>query len=298
MYRNISKLCVLCMALLAGGIAVSLDAAAGPYRRIVSTNLCADEYVFRLVPRDHIAALSYEATDRHPQVSTIADKAAGIRTIHPSAETILALKPDLVVMYAGTNQRLRATLKQLHIDVLDVPWADSLADIRSATMMLGDSLGNPAAAKALLAAMDAKLAAARAAAPHGRVRAILYQPNGYARVSGYADEILAIAGGDDMAPALLKGARGTLPVETVVAAAPDLLILGGESEVGSALAYRVLHHPALQTLQGRSLMRFQRLPELLCAGPWAADAVTSFTTLVNDAAALRAARLAPPASGH
>lgn len=286
------------MALLVGGIAVTLDAAAGPYRRIVSTNLCADEYVFRLVPRDHIAALSYEATDRHPLVSTIADKAAGIRTIHPSAETILALKPDLVVMYAGTNQRLRTTLKQLHIAVLDVPWADSLADIRGATLMLGDSLGNPAAAKALLAGMDAKLAAARAVAPQKRVRVLLYQPNGYARTATYTDEILAAAGGDDMAPTLLKGARGTLPVEAVVAAAPDLLILGGEGEVGSALAYRVLHHPALQTLQGRSLMRFQRLPELLCAGPWAADAAAPFSDLIRRAAALRATNLAPPAPGH
>lgn len=288
------------MALLTGCIAVTLDAVAGPYRRIVSTNLCADEYVFRLVPRDHIAALSYEATDRHPLVSTIADKAAGIRTIHPSAETILALKPDLVVMFAGSNQRLRLTLRQLHVPVLDVPWSNSLEDIRSATRMLGDQLGNPAAAQAMLADMAAKLAVARRQAPATPVRTILYQPNGYALTPTYTDEILAAAGGTNVATSL-TGRSGTLPVEAVVTAAPDLLILGGENEVGNALAYRVLRHPALKSLQGRTLMRFSQMPQLLCAGPWAADAAPVFARLVRDADALRrhrAGRLAPPETGH
>lgn len=289
------------MALLAACIALSLDAAAGSYRRIVSTNLCADEYVFRLVPRDHIAALSYEATDRHPQVSTIADKAVGIRTIHPSAETILALKPDLVVMFAGTNQRLRVTLRQLHVPVLDVPWSNSLADIRSTAQILGDQLGNPSVAQAMLADMAAKLSEARRHAPARPVRTILYQPNGYALTPSYTDEILAAAGGTNVAATLQTGRSGTLPVEAVVAAAPDLLILGGESEVGSALAYRVLRHPALKALQGRTLMRFSQMPQLLCAGPWAADAAPVFTRLVRDADALRrhrAGRLAPPVPGH
>ena len=56
-------------------------AASGP-RRIVSTFLCTDEYVFRLVPRSRIAALSYLAGDTHPVVSTIANKVGDLSLIH------------------------------------------------------------------------------------------------------------------------------------------------------------------------------------------------------------------------
>src|SRR5262249_10112326 len=96
-------------ACLAALILAANPATSAP-RRVVSTFLCTDEYVYRLVPRDHIAALSFEATDRSPVVSTIADAARGIRTIRPSAETVLTLKPDLVVMYAFTMPALHAAL--------------------------------------------------------------------------------------------------------------------------------------------------------------------------------------------
>ena len=60
------------LALACGLLFFANSAAAAP-QRIVSTNVCADEYVFRLVPRGRIAALSFEAGDRKPVVSTIAD---------------------------------------------------------------------------------------------------------------------------------------------------------------------------------------------------------------------------------
>src|SRR3569832_373351 len=91
---------IFALALLAGG------AEAAP-QRIVSINLCTDEYVFRLVPRSRITALSVLAADHHPVVSTIADQVAGIRTIRQTSEEVLGLKPDLVVLDAGTNARVR-----------------------------------------------------------------------------------------------------------------------------------------------------------------------------------------------
>src|SRR6185295_4265647 len=118
----------------------SSPSGAAP-QRVVSTFLCTDEYVFRLVPRAHIAALSFEAGDRHPVVSTIVDQVGGITQIRPSTETVLNLRPDLVVMYQGTMARLHANLNALGVPVLDVPWANSLADIQTTTKMLGEKLG-------------------------------------------------------------------------------------------------------------------------------------------------------------
>jgi iron complex transport system substrate-binding protein len=255
----------------------------------VSTFLCTDEYVFRLVPRERIAALSYEAVDRKPVVSTIADAAAGMPVIRPSTETVLKLKPDLVVMYAGTNPRLHLSLQRLGVPVLDVPWANSLADVRTVTKMLGERLGAPDRAAALLTDMDRKIAAARSKALQPPVRTILYEPQGYATVQGVTGEVMQIAGLVNAAPPAQLTRTGQLPVEAVIAAAPELLILGGEERSGSARAYAVLHHPAFKALQGKTHMEFAALTPLLCPGPWSLDSAAPLAELGRKARAL-----APP----
>lgn len=265
-----------------------VEGLAGP-ARVVSTFLCTDEYVFRLVPRGHIAALSFEAVDRKPVVSTIADEARGLHVIRPSTETVLALKPDLVVMYAGTNPRLHANLKKLGVAVLDVPWANNIAEVRTVTRMLGAKLGTPQRAEALLAKMDAQIAAAKAAAPRPPVKAILFEPQGYASVQGLTDEVLRFSGIANAAPAGALTRSGQLPVEAVIAAAPELLILSGEARVGSARAYAVQHHPALRALEGRTHMEFATLTPLLCPGPWSLNAAQTLGNLAR-----RARALAPP----
>jgi iron complex transport system substrate-binding protein len=276
-------------ALFCFSTSFSAPALAAP-QRVVSTFLCTDEYVFRLVPRDHIAALSYEATDRRPVVSTIADKAMGLHVIRPSTETVVALKPDLVVMYAGTNPRLHLNLRKLGIPILEVPWANSLADVRDVTRMLGDKLGAPDRARSLLAEMDRKLAAAKSRAPNPPVRTILYEPQGYASVQGVTDEVMGLSGLVNAAPPGAMTRTGQLPVEAVIAAAPELLILGGEERSGSARAYAVLHHPALRALDGRTHMEFAGLTPLLCPGPWSLDSAQTLGNLGRKARALAPAK--------
>jgi iron complex transport system substrate-binding protein len=277
---------ILCIAFL-----FAQPANAAP-QRVVSTFLCTDEYVFRLVPREHIAALSYEALDRHPVVSTISDAAVGIRTIHPSTEAVLALKPDLVVMYANTETHLRANLLRLGVPVLDVPWANSLSDVRAITAMLGQRLDAVAKARALQAEMDRKITAARATAPRPPVRGILYEPNGYVNSGGVTDEILQIAGIKEAVPPGGLTRAGTLPVESIVAAAPELLILGGEPRAGSARAYAVLQHPALRALRGRTYIRYAVLTPLLCPGPWSVDSAKTLGNLARKTRALAPVRTA------
>lgn len=277
------------MVLACAAIVTAAPAFAAP-QRVVSTFLCTDEYVFRLLPPDRIAALSYEATDRHPVVSTIADAARGIRAIRPSTETVLKLKPDLVVMYAGTNLRLRANLKSLGVTIVDVPWANSFADVRRITTMLGDKLGAPERARALLVNMDRKIADARGRAPSPPVGAILYEPQGYATVQGVTEEVMRLSGIVNVAPPQAMTRTGTLPVEAVIEAAPELLILGGEARSGSGRAYAVLHHPALRALEGRTTMEFANLTPLLCPGPWSVDSAQVLGDLARKARALAPGR--------
>ena len=245
-------------------------------KRVVSTFLCTDEYVFRLVPRGNIAALSNLSGDRNPVVSTIADKVGGIAQIRPETEAVLNFKPDLVVMYAGTNARLHANLAALGVPILDVPWDNSLADIRKTTLWLGEKFGALDKARAMLAQMDATLAAARRSAAHPSVRTLIYQPNGYAANGAVTQELMALAGLSDAAPQLAATRAGTVPVEEVIAAAPQLLILSGSSPVANTRADLILRHPALAALSGRTAFAYDPLLPLLCPGPWSADAATAF----------------------
>lgn len=250
--------------------------------RVVSTFLCTDEYVFRLVPRQNIVALSFLAADTHPVVSTIRDQVHGLKLIRPDTETVVALKPDLVVMYEGTNPRLHAHLMEIGTPILDVPWANSLADIRKITLMLGEKLGAKDRAAALLKQMDADLA--RPHAPRPAIRTLIYEPNGYATVGGVTEEILGLAGLKNIAPDFKTGRTGAIPVEAVIAAHPGLLLLNGEA--ARSRADLVLRHPALRALGRHTLVRWVSLTPLLCPGPWSAKAAEPLAKLGAEARAL------------
>ena len=266
------------MAAACGLLFFSNSSIAAP-QHVVSTNLCSDEYVFRLVPRARIAALSFEAGDRHPVVSTIADRVGGIVQIHPDLETVLNLRPDLVVMQSGTLARLHTGLKGLGVAILDLPYDQSLADIVRTTRMLGAALGAGARAEVLIAAMETDLAAARRAAPRPSVRTLIYEPNGYATTGGVTQELMTLAGLADAAPGYAVTRSGRIPMEEVIAAAPELMILSGERQAPSARADLVLHHPALAALDGHTYSAWDPLVPLLCAGPWSAQAAMTFASL-------------------
>src|SRR5262249_13354389 len=153
---------------------------------------------------------------------------AGIPTIRPSAETVMNAAPDLVVMYAGTMPALHAALGRAHVAVLDVPWASSLADVRSVTAMLGEKLDARGRAAAMLAEMDRRSARARALAPHPPVRALIYEANGYSGTGAITDELMADAGLVDVVAGMSPTRLDTVPVENVLAHPPELLILSGD----------------------------------------------------------------------
>ncbi|HXL98429.1 MAG TPA: ABC transporter substrate-binding protein, partial [Rhizomicrobium sp.] len=215
------------VAFIATALMQAAPAFAAP-QHVVSLLVCTDEYVFRLLPRERIAALSYLAADRHPVVSTIADEVKGIPLIRQTAEAVLAQHPDLVVTYQGVNQNLHELMRAAGVPVLDIPWANSLDDVRRVTRLLGERLGEPARADALLAQMDRQLAAVHAVSPP--VATLIYEPNGYVTADGVTDEIMAASGLRNVGGEMHQTRLGTVPVESIVAMPPELLILNDSRE--------------------------------------------------------------------
>jgi iron complex transport system substrate-binding protein len=274
------------VGLFAGLLCLGFPASAAP-RHVVSLLVCTDEYVFRLLPRDRIAALSYLAGDRHPVVSTIVDEVQDIPLIRQNAEDVLALHPDLVVTYQYVNQKLQSILEAAGIPVFDVPLANSLADIRRTTRTLGDALGERARAEALIADMDRKLADARAHAPSPPVATLIYEPNGYVTGDGVTDEILQAGGMRNVGPEMHQARNGTVPVEMIAYAPPELLVLNDAREATPAHADLLLHHPALAALKDHATVAHLSLTPLLCPGPWSADAAAPLEALALRARAAR-----------
>lgn len=276
-----------------GAELIASEVRPGTPKRIVSAFLCTDEYVFRLVPRNRIVALSYLAADTHPVVSTIARGAKGIFGVRASAEQILALHPDLVLTYQNTNIRQTRLLRAAGVPVLEVPWAQSLSDVRKITRMLGARLGAGARAEALLRGMDSELALARADGPHPGVRTLIYEPNGYVTGGGVTDEVLAASGLQNVGNGARLTRSGTLPVEEVLTVAPKLLILNGEHEEEPARADLVSRHPALRALSGHTFVARTALVPLLCPGPWSAQIAPGLVQWGQKARALAALHAAP-----
>jgi iron complex transport system substrate-binding protein len=261
--------------------------AAAPQQRVASVFLCTDEYLFRLLPRQRIAALSFLAADRHPVVSTIADQVQGIPLVANSAEAVLASRPDAVVLMEGSSAGVRNVLKAAKIPVIDVAWPNTLAEIPAITRRLAAALGVPARGEALVAEMDRRLAAVRAAAPRPAVTALLYEANGYTVSGGITGALMAEAGLVNMAPQMRPTRQSTVPIETVVAKAPELLIFNGRAGIVDSRARQVLEHPALRRLP-KTHATWLSLNGLLCPGPWSVEAAERFSAAAREARVVRA----------
>jgi len=109
-------------------------------QRIVSLDYCADQFVLKFAPQEHILAVS---PDAGKDFSYMRDAAVGIPTVRPVAEDILALKPDLVVRAYGGGPGVTALLQRAGIEVLDVGWTPDIPAVRANTLRMAEALGAP-----------------------------------------------------------------------------------------------------------------------------------------------------------
>ncbi|MEO1303806.1 MAG: ABC transporter substrate-binding protein [Pseudomonadota bacterium] len=120
--------------------------------RIVSLDFCSDQYVLKLVDREHILAVSPDAVR---DFSYMRDEAIGVPTVRPTAEDVLILKPDLVVRSYGGGPNATAFFERAGVPVLNVGWASSVhdAEINSIPSVIRDvaaGLGMPERGEAVI----------------------------------------------------------------------------------------------------------------------------------------------------
>ncbi len=122
--------------------------------RVVSLDYCADQYVLTLADRGDIVGLSPDATR---DFSYMAETARGLHQVRPSAEEILALRPDLIVRSYGGDPRAVAFFERAGIKIHQIGWSENFASVRTNVQQAANALGQTARGDAVVAQFDLRL---------------------------------------------------------------------------------------------------------------------------------------------
>ncbi|MEM0985083.1 MAG: ABC transporter substrate-binding protein [Pseudomonadota bacterium] len=117
-------------------------------QRIVSLDLCADQFVLKLVEPDRILAVS---PDAGKDFSYMRSAATGVPMVRPTAEDVLILKPDLIVRAYGGGPDAAAYFDRLGIPVLDVGWANDIDTVLADIERMATGLGSAEKGRQLIA---------------------------------------------------------------------------------------------------------------------------------------------------
>lgn len=241
-------------------------------QRIVSLNLCADQYLLALADRRQIVALTPFAHD--PAMSANAAAARAISVSRGQAEDIVALNPDLV--FARPGRRKGLTGMAGRYPTFELEPAKSYADIVAQVRRVAVAVGHPERGEALIRRMDADLA--NLPAPRRSGVAAYYQRRGYLTGTGsLVDDLMRRVGLVNLAARLHRPVLSQLTLEQMVAARPDFLII--EDTPGSIgdQGTEMLHHPAMNG------MARLHLPQAwtVCGGPAYVEAARSLIRQIN-----------------
>jgi iron complex transport system substrate-binding protein len=261
------------MRVFASLLAISLfafgwGAQAAP-RRVASLNLCTDELVLLLAAPDQIVSVTHLA--QSAAETPLWRQARRYRRNDGSLMSVAPMRPDLVVTMGGGVRDRLGIARRLGVPTLDLPFAQSIADIEASVARVAAALGRRQAGAALLRRIAALKASRRPAEADA-----IWIGGGGRTVSGQGLEAqwMALAG---LRQRSLQGDRVSL--ETLLVRPPAVLLRSDYRQGQYSNGQRWLTHPAARRpLGARVIATDGRL--WTCMGP----------LLVDEIARLRAAR--------
>jgi iron complex transport system substrate-binding protein len=195
-------------------------------QRIVSLIPATTEMLFAVGAGDRVVGAG--AYDRYPAEAAKLPRVGGL--IDPDTEQIIALRPDLVVLYT-TQSELRARLDRARIAYFEYEHR-ALPDILQTIRAIGQRVGAEARAEALAADMQRRLHEIRASTtgrPRPRTLLVfdrdpgtlrnLYASGGF----GFLADLLTIAGGDNVFGDINRQSVQA-STEMILARRPDLIL--------------------------------------------------------------------------
>lgn len=229
----------------------------------VSLNPCTDAILAEVADPRQVLALSHYSRS---SASSSMDLGTARRfaAVGDGVEEVLALRPDWVVSGNFMAPATARAYRRLGFGLELMPIAASVEDSKAQVRRLAALAGHPERGEALVARIDAALAAAAPPPGAAPVSAVIWQSGGIVPGEGtLIADLMRRTGLANHSAARGLGQAEQLPLEEMLADPPRLILAAGDVHAGED---RMLAHPALARLPGTTRARFD--PSLLwCGGP-------------------------------
>lgn len=191
-----------------------------------------------LVPAERIAAISHYSQD--PGASSIPlDVAWRFHSTTGTAEEVIALRPDLVVASSFTAPATREAFERAGLKTLYLDSPTTIEASKAQVTQLAAAVGAVPYGESLNARIDKAVAESQAGT--ARPSALLFIGGDLASGGGnLLDQLLVTAGFRNAAADYGLSFTGTLPVETIVAHPPAVILTPDAGGRTAALRRRVL----------------------------------------------------------
>jgi iron complex transport system substrate-binding protein len=221
-------------------------ALASPPQRVVAANAAAAEFIAPLLGPERIAAIP-EQVDAYASYDFRSHGFENVkRFARYTAETLITLRPDLVVTHAWQAAETTTVLREQGTPVLVLRSATSYADVRSTMGVCAHVLGLEKEGERVVADLDRRVASLRERAQRRAqsrpilTRALVYYNDGtggwVAGTDTTADALLGLAGLRNAAEDAGLRRHVSVDFEKLLAIDPDVIIVGAQArdETGSA----------------------------------------------------------------
>ncbi|MFY8048965.1 MAG: ABC transporter substrate-binding protein [Erythrobacter sp.] len=253
---------------------------------IVSLNPCTDAILAEVADPAQVLAISHYSHD--PSSSSMdAGQARRFPATRGTVEEVLAFQPDLVLGSTFTDPATASAYSRLGLHLERIGMAMTVAESQAQIRQIATLAGHPERGDALIARMDAALAAAAPPPGTAPIPTVVWQSGGMVPGDGtLIADMLRRTGFTNFAAARGLGQADLLPLERMLADPPALILVAGQSAETGKGDDRVLSHPALKALKTTRRVTFDS-KLLYCGGP----------TLIAAAKRLAAIRNSSPERG-
>ena len=268
-----------------GGVTVTDDAGrnvtiAQTPNRIISLAPSITEDLFALgLGGKVVGDTTY---DNYPPAAVNITKVGGFSS--PSIEKIVSLNPDIVFASSLENNTLLSTLSGYGIPTVVIN-PTSLTGILNDLSLIGKVTGSTGNSSALVANLTQKMTAnSISVASHPRVLYLVwYDPIMSAGADTFEGDIIAHAGGINVAQLANVSGYGTMSKESIVALNPSVII--ANSAMNSTAVQQVKSDPALATVDAVKNGKIYILDSDIISrpGPRAFDALEQIAGIIRQA---------------
>jgi ABC-type Fe3+-hydroxamate transport system substrate-binding protein len=273
---------LVCTLVTYAALSAAAAFAAEPMR-IISLAPSVTETIFALGLGERLVGVSIYCD--YPAAAQRIDRVGTFLT--PNVEAIVVKRPDVIIAVPSPgNQSSVQALRRLGLKVVLVD-PNTVAEIKESLLTIGGALGHEAAARALVARIDAHIAGVQARlddVPARKVLMVVGQTPLVAVGSGtFQDELIRMAHGINLAAAA-GGIWPRLSIEFAIAAAPDVIIdtsMGNEEQVGAAPAMNFWKaFPTIPAVHDGRVYGYKAY-QVLRPGPRIADAFEALARFIH-----------------